>query len=87
MQVVDFKRFVGLAQALRFMLASILRPTIRTLIMKTTIRTAAATLAIIATVAGFFVATPVQAKSAKCSAVPVPGQPGHYIVVCSRARP
>ena len=55
--------------------------------MKTTIRTVAATLAIIATVAGFFVATPVQAKSAKCSAVPVPGQPGHYIVVCSRARP
>ena len=55
--------------------------------MKTSIRTVAATLALIATVASLFVAAPVQAKSAHCSAVPVPGQPGHYIVVCSRARP
>ena len=27
------------------------------------------------------------AKSAHCSAVPVPGQPGHFVVICSRVRP
>ena len=27
------------------------------------------------------------AKSAHCSSTPVPGQPGHYIVICSRVRP
>jgi hypothetical protein len=78
---------MDLAQALRLLLASILRPTIRRLTMKTSIRTISATLAVIATVAGLFVAAPVQAKSAHCSAVPVPGQPGHFIVVCSRVRP
>ena len=87
MQVVELKGLPGLARALPLLLASILRPTNRTLTMKTSIRTAAATLAIIASVASLFVAAPVQAKSAHCSAVPVPGQPGHYIVVCSRARP
>ena len=27
------------------------------------------------------------AKSAHCGATPVPGQPGHFIVTCSRTRP
>jgi hypothetical protein len=46
-----------------------------------------ATLAVLATVSSAFFVSPVQAKSAKCSALPVAGQPGHYIVVCSRVRP
>jgi hypothetical protein len=32
-------------------------------------------------------AAPAYARSAKCTAVPVPGQPGHFIVHCSTARP
>ena len=55
--------------------------------MKTSIRTVAAAFAVVATIASAFVTTSVQAKRPHCSAVPVPGQPGHYIVVCSRSRP
>lgn len=39
------------------------------------------------TVGQFAMMDVAMAKSAHCSAVPVPGQPGHYIVICSRARP
>lgn len=39
------------------------------------------------TVGQFAMMDVAMAKSAKCSAVPVPGQPGHYIVTCSRIRP
>ncbi len=46
-----------------------------------------ATLAVVATVSSAFFVAPVQAKSAKCKAVPVAGQPGHYIMLCSRVRP
>jgi hypothetical protein len=55
--------------------------------MKTFIRSLAASLAVAATFCAAFVAPGVQAKSAHCTAVPVPGQPGHYVVVCSRLRP
>jgi invasion protein IalB len=55
--------------------------------MKNSNRTLSAAFAAVAMVATAFIATPVLAKSAKCTAVPVPGQPGHYIVVCTRARP
>lgn len=55
--------------------------------MKTSLRAIAASLAVLAGLSGAFVTASVQAKSAKCTAVPVPGQPGHYIVVCSSARP
>ncbi len=54
--------------------------------MKST-RTLFTTLAVIATLGSALIATPVQAKSPKCTAIPVPGQPGHYIVVCSSSRP
>lgn len=55
--------------------------------MKTSLRAVTASLAVAAALAGAFVTAGVQAKSAKCTAVPVPGQPGHYIVVCSNVRP
>jgi len=55
--------------------------------MKTTLRTLAASLAATAALCAAFIAPGVQAKSAHCTAVPVPGQPGHYVVVCSRLRP
>lgn len=55
--------------------------------MNTTIRAVAATFAVVATLGAALAPAPAQAKSAHCSAVPVPGQPGHYIVVCSRVRP
>lgn len=53
--------------------------------MKT--RTLAATLAIAATLGSAFLAFDAEAKRAKCGAIPVAGQPGVYIVVCSTARP
>jgi hypothetical protein len=38
-------------------------------------------------VASFGIVTNVEAKSSKCVAVSVPGQPGTLIVSCSAARP
>jgi len=51
-------------------------------------RIAAATLAVIGVLAGqFAVVTSAEAKSSKCVAVAVPGQPGTFIVTCSTGRP
>jgi hypothetical protein len=55
--------------------------------MKTLIRTLASSFAVAAILSSAFVSTSAQAKSAHCGAVAVPGQPGHFIVVCSRTRP
>ncbi|HWH39827.1 MAG TPA: hypothetical protein VNU21_08305 [Usitatibacter sp.] len=46
------------------------------------------TLAAIAVIAGQFAIVGVaEAKSAKCSAVAVPGSPGTFVVTCSTRRP
>lgn len=55
--------------------------------MKTPFRRIAASFAVIAALAGSLAVTTAEAKRAQCSAIPVPGQPGHFIVVCSTTRP
>jgi hypothetical protein len=48
----------------------------------------AATLAVAGLVAlQFAVVMPAEAKSAKCSAVAVPGSPGTFVITCSTRRP
>ncbi|MGE5097982.1 MAG: hypothetical protein ACM3SO_22795 [Betaproteobacteria bacterium] len=51
-------------------------------------RTTAAVLAIVGVIAGSFaVIGTAEAKRAKCTAVPVPGHPGTFVVTCSTRRP
>ena len=48
----------------------------------------AAALALAGILAGqFAIVSQAQARSTHCAAVPIPGQPGHYIVRCSTSRP
>jgi DNA-binding IclR family transcriptional regulator len=56
--------------------------------MKTKTRIAAIALSLIGIVgAQFAVVTSAEAKSAKCVAVAVPGQPGTFVMTCSTGRP
>jgi hypothetical protein len=51
-------------------------------------RIAAITLSLLGVVgAQFALVTPAEAKSAKCAAVAVPGQPGTFVMTCSTKRP
>jgi len=56
--------------------------------MKTNTRIAAIALSLIGIVAAqFALVTTAEAKSSKCVAVAVPGQPGTYVMTCSTGRP
>lgn len=50
-------------------------------------KTLTAIIAIAATLGTALVSFDAEARRPHCSAVPVAGQPGHYIVVCSTTRP